>query len=152
MTAISLAAMTAGNLSAAGILKRYRPTQLVAVEFCDFVMRDRPGGTGQFRCGWVLAAQILTGLGGGVGYPILMGMSIQKVADEERTTAMGVFQSVYSIGMFGGPWLSGILAARIGIPFMLAVTAVGVCLLGLAGTFRLKTIFFPARQTQPLDD
>ncbi len=150
MTAISLAAMTAGNLSAAGVLKRYRPTQLVAVSFV--ISLCGIGLAALANSLWlVLAAQILTGLGGGVGYPILMGMSIQKVADEERTTAMGVFQSVYSIGMFGGPWLSGILAARIGIPFMLAVTAFGVCLLGLAGTFRLKTIFFPARQAQRLD-
>jgi MFS family permease len=36
---------------------------------------------------------------------------------------MGLHQSVYSIGMFAGPWLSGILADAIGLRPMFAVTA-----------------------------
>jgi DHA1 family multidrug resistance protein-like MFS transporter len=140
MTAVSLAAMTAGNFSATGVLKKYRPTQLVAVSFVISLLGI--GLAALANSLWmVLAAQVLTGLGGGIGYPILMGMSIQEVVDEERTTAMGVFQSVYAVGMFGGPWLSGILAGCFGIPSMLAVTAVGVCALGLLGTRRLQVIF-----------
>jgi MFS family permease len=140
MTAISLAAMTVGNLSATGILKRYHSTQLVAASFVITLFGIGFAALAN-SLGVVLVAQIMTGLGVGIGYPILMGMSIQKVGDNERTTAMGVFQSVYSIGMFGGPWLSGILAVWIGIPAMLAVTAVGVCTLGLLGIGRLRAIF-----------
>jgi predicted MFS family arabinose efflux permease len=69
----------------------------------------------------------------GVLYPLLMGMSIQQVADEQRTTAMGVHQSVYALGMFAGPWLSGILADRIGIQPMFMITAAGVLVLGWFG-------------------
>lgn len=140
MTTINLAAMTVGNFSATGILKRFHPTQLVLLSFVIYLMGI---GMAAFAGSlWVvLAAQVLTGLASGIGYPILMGMSIQKVIDEERATAMGVFQSVYAIGMFGGPWLSGILAEWIGIPAMLAVTALGVCVLGLLGAGRLISIF-----------
>jgi DHA1 family multidrug resistance protein-like MFS transporter len=44
---------------------------------------------------------------------------------------MGLHQAVYAIGMFGGPWLSGLLADAVGIRPMFGVTA-GLCLaLGL---------------------
>jgi MFS family permease len=63
-----------------------------------------------------------------------MGMSIQRVADAERATAMGLHQAVYAIGMFGGPWLSGILADAIGIQPMFGVTAAACLVLGVLGT------------------
>ena len=53
---------------------------------------------------------LLAGCSSGVNYPLLMGMSIQFVAETERATAMGLHQAVYAIGMFAGPWLSGMLA------------------------------------------
>jgi MFS family permease len=83
---------------------------------------------------WLIASQVLVAFGYGVGYPILMGMSIQKVDGRERTTAMGVHQSVYAIGMFAGPWLCGILAASLGLQSMFVVTAIGALVLGVAGT------------------
>jgi MFS family permease len=46
---------------------------------------------------------------------------------------MGLHQSVYAIGMFAGPWLSGILADAIGIQPMLGVTAFAVLAIGLSG-------------------
>jgi MFS family permease len=64
---------------------------------------------------------------------VLMGMSIEYVSDAERATAMGLHQSVYAIGMFAGPWLSGILAVKMGIQPMFGVTAFGVLVLGITG-------------------
>jgi predicted MFS family arabinose efflux permease len=65
-----------------------------------------------------------------------MGLSIRDVADAQRTTAMGLHQSVYSIGMFAGPWLSGLLADAMGIRPMLGVTA-AVCLAAALVLIRL---------------
>ncbi len=79
---------------------------------------------------WILfVAQFFLGLSWGVNYPVLMGLSIQYVDEGERTTAMGLHQSVYAIGMFAGPWLSGLLADAIGIQPMFGVTALA-CLVG----------------------
>lgn len=78
----------------------------------------------------VFVAQVLMGLSQGIGYPVLMGMSIQYVDDAYRTTAMGLHQAVYAIGMFSGPWLSGVLADSIGIQSMFGVTALGTFILG----------------------
>ena len=78
------------------------------------------------------------GLASGVGYPVLMGLTIRYVDDAQRATAMGLYQSVYAIGMFSGPWLSGIFADAVGIQPMFVVTG-GVCLvLGLIGTRLLQ--------------
>jgi DHA1 family multidrug resistance protein-like MFS transporter len=83
-------------------------------------------------------SQALIGLGTGIGYPVLMGMSIEYVADDERTTAMGLHQSVYAAGMFAGPWLGGILASAMGMQPMFAATAAVSLALGLVGTSLLR--------------
>jgi MFS family permease len=47
---------------------------------------------------------------------------------------MGLHQAVYAIGMFGGPWLSGLLADAMGIRPMFGVTAFVCLALGLFAT------------------
>jgi predicted MFS family arabinose efflux permease len=79
----------------------------------------------------VFFAQFFLAVARGLGYPVLMGMSIQDVADAQRTTAMGLHQSVYAIGMFAGPWLGGVLADAVGIRPMLGVTAAGCLMVSL---------------------
>lgn len=75
----------------------------------------------------LFAAQLCIGLAQGVCHPVLMGMSIERVAVAERPAAMGLHQAVYAVGMFTGPWLSGVLADLIGIRSMFGVTVL-VCL------------------------
>jgi len=85
----------------------------------------------------VFVAQFLVGYTFGVTYPLLMGLSIQYVAEHERATAMGLHQAVYSIGMFGGPWLSGLLADSIDMGPMFGITAIFTGVLGVSGTYCL---------------
>jgi MFS family permease len=86
----------------------------------------------------VFAAQFCLALSMGIGYPVFMGLSMQNVAENERAAAMGLHQSVYAIGMFAGPWLSGILAARLGLPWMFGLNAVFTLVCGLSGLRWLK--------------
>ena len=86
----------------------------------------------------LFVAHILLGLAYGVSYPVLMGLSIQYVDDSERTTAMGLHQAVYAIGIFAGPWISGLLANAFGIQPMYAITAVGCLALSWLGVARLS--------------
>jgi MFS family permease len=88
--------------------------------------------------GFLFAVPIFLGLGGGLSYPILVGMSIQNVDDSERTMAMSVHQSVYAVGMFAGPALSGAIADALGIQLMFGIT-LSLCLLALLGTRGLAT-------------
>jgi MFS family permease len=89
-------------------------------------------------------AQALLGIGFGMGYSVTMGMSIQYVQDYERTTAMGLYQALYSIGMFAGPWISGMLAGAMGIRTMLLVTAFATLLPSLVLTGLLGVYARPA--------
>ena len=57
-----------------------------------------------------------------------------KNQTKRHTTATGLHQAAYAIGMFGGPWLSGMLASALGIRPTFGVTAFGCLVLGLLGT------------------
>jgi DHA1 family multidrug resistance protein-like MFS transporter len=88
---------------------------------------------------WMFIAQACFGFAGGISYPIIMGMCIENVSINERSTVMGLHQTIYSIGAFIGPWLSGILADAIGLQPMFGVTAFGCLALGLLGVLWLPT-------------
>ena len=66
--------------------------------------------------------QGVSGFGRGMAYPLLMGLSIRQMPNEDRATAMGVLQAIYAIGMFLGPSTSGIVADAFGLScaFMVA--------------------------------
>ncbi len=87
---------------------------------------------------FIFAAQFCIGFSFGIGYPVMMGLSIRHVDASEQTSAMGLHQSVYAIGMFAGPWISGMLAKAIGIQPMFAISAVAILLAGLAGSRVVK--------------
>ena len=59
--------------------------------------------------------QAVSGIGRGITYPLLMGLSIRQIPDQDRATAMGVFQATYAIGMFLGPMTCGVLADVFGL-------------------------------------
>jgi len=54
--------------------------------------------------------QVIGGLGRGITSPLLMGLSIETVPIARRAMVMGIFQSIYALGMFVGP----VVAGRIG--------------------------------------
>jgi MFS family permease len=67
------------------------------------------------RFSLLVLCQAVIGLGVGIGFPVLMGLALQAVEPEARASAMGVFQSVYAVGMTLGPVVSGRVARAWGI-------------------------------------
>ena len=63
----------------------------------------------------LLALQAVNSLARSLVFPILMGISIKEVPEHERASAMGVFQSIYAIGMFTGPAVAGVIADALGM-------------------------------------
>jgi MFS family permease len=133
----NLLALTAGNLGATAATRRLGARTLVALSFVLLA-----GGAALVAVApalsWLFAAHALIGLSQGIGYPVLMGLSIRYVAEAERTTAMGLHQAVYATGMFAGPALTGVLADAMGIPAVFALTAGACLILGLAGAAMLR--------------
>jgi len=134
LVSMNIGVVTLGNLAATGMANRLGLRRLVTVSFVAMAV-GLGGAALASSLAMVFVAQFCLGLSQGVGYPVLMGMSIQRVAGGERTTAMGLHQAVYAVGMFGGPWLSGILAQAIGIQPMFGVTACA-CLVAGVGAAR----------------
>ena len=132
LVSMNIGVVTLGNLVATAIVRRVGARRLVYLSF--LLLFAGIGGAALARSlPLIFVAQLCMGLGQGIGYPLLMGMSIQHVGDGERTTAMGLHQAVYAIGMFGGPWLSGMLADALGIRPTFGVTAFACLSLGLLG-------------------
>lgn len=119
-----------GTLAAAATLSRIGARRLVIL---SFILLSTGIGVAALASSLspLFLSQFCIGLSMGISYPVLMGMSIRYVKDAERTTAMGLFQSVYAIGMFSGPWVSGWLAEALGIRPMFGVTAFFCLALGL---------------------
>ena len=130
LVSMNIGVVSLGNLVATAIVSRMGAQRLVYLSFV--LLSTGIGGAALApSLPLIFVSQFCMGLGQGIGYPVLMGMSIQQVADAERTTAMGLHQAVYAIGMFGGPWLSGRLADAMGIRPTFGVTAFVCLALGL---------------------
>lgn len=130
LVSLHIGLVTLGGLLAATLSNRFGARRLVYAGFVT-LSAGIAGAALAPVLPLAFVAQFFLGLGMGVSYPVLMGMSIRNVDDAERTTAMGLHQAVYAAGMFAGPWLSGILADAIGLRSMLGVTAFGCLALGL---------------------
>ena len=117
-----LALITVMSLVTAAIAERVGARRLASVAF---LLQSAGIGLAAVApsLALIFAAQVALGVAQGLGYSVLMGLSIRDVDDRDRTTAMGLHQSVYALGMFAGPWLSGILADALGLRPMFGVSA-----------------------------
>lgn len=83
---------------------------------------------------WLYISQMVGGFARGLVLPLLMGISIRIFPGDRRSTAMGVFQALYGLGMFVGPVMAGVLAGSYGLMAGFLVTGViGMVGAGLAG-------------------
>lgn len=133
LASLNIGVLTLGNLLVTTIVKRLGAQRLV---YLSFILLSVGIGLAALAPNLALlfAAQLFIGLSQGIMAPVLMGMSIRYVVDAERTTAMGLHQSVYAVGMFAGPAVSGVLAKALGIRPMFGVTAFFCLALGMIAT------------------
>jgi predicted MFS family arabinose efflux permease len=144
LASVNLVVFLAGNLASAALSRRVRPATLLLCVYALFAAATA-GAALSRSVPLLLLIQGGLGLAHGIGYPTLMGLSIRHVKVDSRTTAMGIHQSIYSAGIFLGPWVCGLLAEGIGLRPMLAAIA-AVCLaLGWAGTALLARAIKPPR-------
>ena len=88
----------------------------------------------------LLITQTAAGFGKGISFPLLMGLSIKKIPENARGTAMGIFQAVYSFGMFFGPLITGVIRERfeLGAAFILIGSICFIC--SVIAFFSLKKL------------
>jgi MFS family permease len=132
LVSLNTGVITLVNLMAVALLKRMGTRRLALMSF--LLLTAGIGGAALVtNLPGLFFFQLIIGISTGISYPVLMGMSIEYVAGPERATAMGLHQSVYAIGMFAGPFLSGVLADALGIRLMFGLTAAFALIAGLLG-------------------
>jgi len=137
LTSLYIAMMMIGSFATSAVAKRVSSRWIVVFTFTVIALsmgiltlaRALP---------LIFVAQICFGLASGIGYSVLMGLSIRDVDETQRATAMGLFQAVYATGMFAGPWLSGILANGIGIQPMFGMVGIACLVIGSLGVQQLR--------------
>ncbi len=136
LTSLNIGMVMLGSFTTSAVAKRVSARWLVVFNFVVIAL-SMSMLTFARSLTLVFVAQICFGLASGIGYSVLMGLSIRDVEEPQRAMAMGLFQAVYGIGMFAGPWLSGILANGIGIQPMFGVVGVASLVIGLLGVQQL---------------
>ena len=131
LVSMNLGVGMVGNLLTTAIVRRIGNVRLLYLSYLTLIVGITILALAP-SLPFVLLGQMLLGLGGGISMPLCMGMSIEKVVESERATAMGLHQAVYGIGMFAGPWLSGILANMLGIQPMFGVTAAAALIFSMS--------------------
>jgi MFS family permease len=126
-----------GNLAVTSSGARVRSQTLVLGSYLLFAM-----GIG--ACALTKSLPVLfliqgcLGVAHGVGYPVLMGLTIRAVPVQSRNGVVGLHQSVYAAGIFIGPWACGALGEALGIRPMFGLTAAMVVVLGTTGAIVLS--------------
>jgi predicted MFS family arabinose efflux permease len=67
------------------------------------------------RIEWLYILLALNGTGVGFIFPLLMGLAIKPMPLDQQATSMGFFQSIYAVGMFLGPVISGWVGEHLGL-------------------------------------
>lgn len=88
-----------------------------------------------------LLVQALAGFALGLIFPLLLSMSIQSISQENRATAMGAYQSIYALGIFGGPFVTGIINNSFGLEF-------GFYFMGVVGLITTIMVVVWAKQEE----
>lgn len=64
---------------------------------------------------WMYVTQAFNGFAQGLHLPLFLSLVILDVKPQHKATAMGLYQAIYALGMFSGPFVAGILNKSFGI-------------------------------------
>jgi len=88
----------------------------------------------------LFTVQIAASIGGAIVGTLLLGLCVRDIPVEKRATAMGFFQAVYGLGMFLGPFITGIISDGFGLMTAFVLTgAIGFAGAVLSVVFGRKT-------------
>ncbi len=118
----ALAANTATNLIITMTARRERTRAILHGSFFLYAS-GMVAAAAAHSVALLFIASIAMGAANGFFFPLLLGLSIEQVDAAHQSTAMGIHQAVYAIGMFVGPWIGGVLADVMGIRWMFGVVA-----------------------------
>ncbi|WP_407313087.1 MFS transporter [Desulfosporosinus sp. SB140] len=92
---------------------------------------------------WFFPLQIVGGFGAGILTAILMAIAVRGFDADKKSTAMGFYQSIYSLGITFGPIVMGILVDHSSKIFSFSVMAVFAlsCSVFVLTMYKFSTLF-----------
>ena len=91
---------------------------------------------------WLYITQFFAGIGQGFVFSLLIEMSIKNISKMNKGLAATIFQMIYGIGMFAGPFVLGFISDLIGFSVSFWVAGImGILGAVLAGTLITEDIF-----------
>lgn len=111
---IAIVAMTVASLASAKTADRFGDRRVIVVGMLVSAAATAVVPLTTSLVGLV-ATQVVAGAGRGICTPTLMSLGIRAVPSHERASAMGIYQAVYSVGMFAAPPLAGAAADQLGL-------------------------------------
>lgn len=63
----------------------------------------------------IYVLQAMAGFSFGMAFAVFMSLSVVNTVEDEQSTRMGLFQTIYSCGMFAGPVLMGVMLQHINL-------------------------------------
>lgn len=105
---LTLPAVITNLLASSWLVKRLSIRRLITVGFALAVVYCvlAPLAT---TMGQLYACQALAGVSSGLTFSLLLGQGMRDIDPSQRSTAMGLFQTVYGLGMTLGPLLMGLI-------------------------------------------
>lgn len=94
---------------------------------------------------WMYVTQAFNGFAQGMHLPLFLSLAIIDIKPQMKATAMGLYQAIYSLGMFSGPFIAGYLNKAYGIEYgfalggLLAFAAAGFVMYWLRTDKKLKS-------------
>ena len=61
------------------------------------------------------ATQAINGFAQGLHLPLFLTLAIQSIKPFAKATAMGLYQAIYALGMFAGPFIAGLMNKSFGV-------------------------------------
>ncbi len=122
LVTVAMASNTAGNVASTWLERRLPPATLVSLAFGVLIAGIATAAVAPSLASLFVAGALVEAATG-LGYPTLTGLTLRRVDQAERSTAAGMHQSLYALGLFGGPWLGGVIGAAAGLRVMFAVVA-----------------------------
>ncbi|MEM6159227.1 MFS transporter [Erwinia sp. P6884] len=95
----------------------------------------------------IYALQALAGFSFGMAFAAFMSLSVVNTTSDEQSTRMGLFQTIYSLGMFIGPVIMGVMMQHINLASGYIVIAV-LCVVAVIMT-PLSARWVYSRQVEP---
>lgn len=125
---VNTALFTLAQIVSAGfvgkrLLKRLSSVQTVSIGFAAMALSCVMVGFARSMV-WLYLAQIIGGVSNLMVNSVLTALIIRRIPQENQSTAMGLFQALYGIGMTLGPLLTGFMAGRQGYGFAYGIMGV----------------------------